>query len=104
MTAGPKLSRCKGADLAVRGTERSLSFGPFQLLPTRRPLFEGETPVRLGIRALDILIALTERPGEVVGKDELVARVWPNTFVEESSLKFQIGALRRTLVAYELSV
>jgi predicted ATPase/DNA-binding winged helix-turn-helix (wHTH) protein len=58
---------------------------------------EGDKPVRLGSRALDILIVLTERAGEVVGKDELVARVWPNTFVEESNLKFQVGALRRTL-------
>jgi DNA-binding winged helix-turn-helix (wHTH) protein len=85
------------ADLAVRGTERSLSFGPFRLLPTQRLLLEGEKPVRLGSRALDILIALTERASEVVGKDELMARVWPNTFVEEGNLKFQVGALRRTL-------
>jgi predicted ATPase/DNA-binding winged helix-turn-helix (wHTH) protein len=85
------------ADLAVSGSERAISFGPFRLLPNQRLLLEGEKPVRLGSRALDILIALTERAGEVVGKDEIVARVWPNTFVDESNLKFQVGALRRTL-------
>ena len=78
-------------------TERAISFGPYHLLPARRLLLEGDKAVRLGSRALDILIALVERAGELVGKDELMARVWPNTFVEEGNLKFQIGALRRTL-------
>ena len=43
----------------------------------------GEKPVRLGSRAFDILVALVERAGELVSKAELMARVWPNTFVEE---------------------
>jgi DNA-binding winged helix-turn-helix (wHTH) protein len=85
------------ADLAVGGSEPAVSFGPFRLLPKQRLLLEGEKPVRLGSRALDLLIVLTERAGKVVGKDELVARVWPNTFVDEGNLKFQVGALRRTL-------
>ena len=84
-------------DLAGAPLERTISFGPFRLLPDRRLLLEGDKAVRLGSRALDILIALVERAGELVGKDELMARVWPNTFVEEGNLKFQIGALRRTL-------
>jgi predicted ATPase/DNA-binding winged helix-turn-helix (wHTH) protein len=84
-------------DLAAAPGERAISFGPFRLLPAQRLLLEGDKPVRLGSRAFDILIALVERAGELVGKDELVARVWPNTFVEESNLKFQIGALRRAL-------
>jgi predicted ATPase/DNA-binding winged helix-turn-helix (wHTH) protein len=85
------------ADRAVSASEHAISFGPFRLIPKQRLLLEGDKQVRLGSRALDILIALLERPGEVVGKDELVARVWPNTTVEESNLKFQVGALRRTL-------
>ena len=44
-----------------------------------------------------MLIALVEHPGEVVSRDELMVRVWPNTHVDESNLKFQIGALRRTV-------
>jgi len=53
--------------------------------------------VRLGSRAFDILAALVERAGEVVGKEELRARAWPQTFVEDSNLKIQVGALRRAL-------
>jgi len=77
--------------------ERAVSFGPFNLFPAQRLLLEGGKAVRLGSRALDILIALVEHPGEVVGKDQLMARVWPNTFVDEGNLKFQVSALRRTL-------
>ena len=76
---------------------RARAFGPFRLLPTQRLLLEEGEPVRLGSRALDILIALTERRGELVGKAELLARVWPGRFVEEGNLKFHIGALRRIL-------
>src|SRR3954449_10633305 len=75
----------------------AISFGPFQLLPARRLLVEGDTPVRLGSRAFDILAALIEQAGEVVGKEELIARAWPQTFVEEANLKIQVSALRRAL-------
>ena len=85
------------ADFAISASQRAISFGPFRLFPTQRQLLKAGDPVRVGSRALDILTALVERPGEVIGKDELVARVWPNTFVEESNLKFQIGVLRRAL-------
>src|SRR5689334_24709878 len=60
----------------------AISFGPFRLLAEQRLLLEGDTPVRLGSRAFDILAALVERAGEVVGKEELIARTWPQTFVE----------------------
>ena len=73
------------------------TFGTFRLLPARQLLLEGEAPVRLGSRALEILSALVERPGELVSKDELTARVWPNAVVEESNLKVQVAALRRAL-------
>ena len=85
------------ADLAVSASEGAISFGPFSLLPAQRLLLEGDKPVRLGSRALDLLIALVERPGELVGKHELMASVWRGTFVEEGNLKFQVGALRRAL-------
>src|ERR1700676_3373993 len=75
----------------------AISFGPVQLLAAQRLLLEGDTPVRLGSRAFEILAALIERAGEVVGKEELIARVWPQTFVEESNLKIQVSALRRAL-------
>jgi DNA-binding winged helix-turn-helix (wHTH) protein len=74
-----------------------MSFGPFRLIPARRLLLEGQTPVRLGSRALEILIALVERPGALVWKDELLARAWPGMQVIEGNLKFQVGTLRRAL-------
>ena len=77
--------------------EHEISFGPYRLLAGRRLLIEGQKPVRLGSRAFDILAALVERGGEVVSKEELIARAWPQTFVEESNLKIQVSALRRAL-------
>lgn len=77
--------------------DRTISFGPFRLFPRQRLLLEAGTPVRLGSRALDLLIVLLERPGELFSKDELISRVWPGTHVVEGNLKFQIAALRRAL-------
>ena len=71
--------------LRPRGTV--FSFGPFQLFPSQRLLLTNDRKVQLGSRAFDILTVLVERAGEVVGKDELVARAWPNVFVEDSNLK-----------------
>src|SRR3954451_20623631 len=76
---------------------QAISFGPFRLFAEQRLLLEGDRPVRLGSRAFDILAALVERPGEVVGKEQLIARAWPQTFVEEANLKIQMSALRRAL-------
>jgi DNA-binding winged helix-turn-helix (wHTH) protein len=76
---------------------RAISFGPFRLFVEQRLLLEGDTPARLGNRAFDILTALVERAGEIVGKQELIARVWQKTFVEEANLKMQVSALRRAL-------
>ena len=53
---------------------RTISFGPFRLLAAQRLVLEGDKPVRLGSRAFDILAALVERAGEVVGKADLIAR------------------------------
>src|SRR5713101_8764973 len=72
-------------------------FGPFRLCATERILEKGGLPVRLGSRALDILITLVKRPTEVVSKKELIARVWPDLVVDEGSLRFHISALRKAL-------
>ena len=86
------------ADATERTSGReTFVFGSFRLISWRRVLLDGETPVRLGGRALDILVALVERAGEVVTNQELMARVWPDVFVEEANLKVHIGVLRRVL-------
>jgi DNA-binding winged helix-turn-helix (wHTH) protein len=74
-----------------------VSFGPFCLFPTQFLLREGDKPVPLGSRALEILIALLERHGELVSKQDLMARVWPNVFVEPANLTVHMSALRRAL-------
>jgi DNA-binding winged helix-turn-helix (wHTH) protein len=74
-----------------------VSFGPFRLLPSQFLLLEGDKPVSLGSRALEILIALLERPGKLITKQELMARVWPNIFVEPANLTVNMSALRRAL-------
>jgi predicted ATPase/DNA-binding winged helix-turn-helix (wHTH) protein len=75
----------------------TISFGPFHLIASERLLMRGGAPVKLGGRALDILIALVSRPNEVIEKRDLIAQVWPDVIVEEGSLRFHIAALRKTL-------
>jgi DNA-binding winged helix-turn-helix (wHTH) protein len=86
------------SDLHFAGNApRSFAFGPFVLRPEQQLLLKEDLPVRIGGRALDILTVLVERQGEVVDKDTLILRVWPNTYVEETNLKVNVAALRRSL-------
>ncbi|WP_211517458.1 winged helix-turn-helix domain-containing protein, partial [Pseudoduganella buxea] len=75
------------------------AFGDFHLVPHERALYRAGQPLRLAGRAFDVLLALVERAGTVVGKDELIARVWPHTVVEEGNLRVHVGALRKVLGA-----
>ena len=77
--------------------EQVITFGPFELHRSQRILRDTGHPVRLGSRAFEILVALLERPGQVVTKEELVARAWPGAFVESSNLRVHIAALRKAL-------
>ncbi|HEY4919912.1 MAG TPA: winged helix-turn-helix domain-containing protein [Xanthobacteraceae bacterium] len=72
-----------------------LEFGPFRLLAGRRELLAHGVPVALGQRAFDVLLALIERPGQLVTKDELMAQVWPGVVVEENNLQAQVSTLRK---------
>jgi DNA-binding winged helix-turn-helix (wHTH) protein len=53
--------------------------------------------LRLGSRSFDILVALIERAGETISKEELFARAWPDTFVEEAALRAHVAVLRKAL-------
>jgi DNA-binding winged helix-turn-helix (wHTH) protein len=82
----------------IRGASaQAIFFGRFCLLPAQQLLLHEDVPVPLGGRAMDILIALVERAGELVSKAELMARVWPNTFVAPANLTVQLCAVRRAL-------
>ncbi|MDB5607048.1 MAG: hypothetical protein JWP25_3948 [Bradyrhizobium sp.] len=74
-----------------------LRFGPFELDVAERSLKKANQVIPLGGRAYDILIALLENAGEVVGKAELIARAWPDVTVEEGSLRVHLSALRKAL-------
>lgn len=85
------------SDASPRPDEQVIAFGPFELHRSRRILRDTGNPVRLGSRAFEILVALVEQPGQVVTKEELVARAWPGMFVESSNLRVHIAALRKAL-------
>jgi len=74
-----------------------LEFGPFRLDAAKRVLWRGGRIVALPPKALDLLVALAEQRGDVVTKDELMKRVWPDTFVEEANLSVNVSSLRKAL-------
>lgn len=77
--------------------DHGFEFGPFRLLPRQRLLLEGEMPVRVGSRALEILIVLVANAGRQIGKAQLMASVWPHNIVEEAALRVHMAALRKAL-------
>jgi len=72
-------------------------FGPFQLNAAQCVLTRAGESISLTPKAMDILLVLVTRAGELVGKDELLAAVWPDSFVEEGNLSQEIFMLRRVL-------
>src|SRR6266478_1531345 len=74
-----------------------LKFGPFELSIGERSLRREGVWLRLGGRALDLLIYLAERPGEVIAKQELIDHVWSDVTVEEGSLRVHVAAIRKAL-------
>lgn len=66
-------------------------------MPKARTIERNGTPVNIGARALDILITLAERAGEVISKEDLMARAWGDVPADESALRVHISALRRLL-------
>ena len=72
-------------------------FGPFRLDADRRLLLREGEPVKLFPKEFETLLALVERSGEELNKDELMHRVWGDTVVEESNLAKNVSALRRIL-------
>ena len=72
-------------------------FGSFELQPDQRRLLVDGRAVALGPRAFDVLLALAERAGQLVTKNELLDLVWPGLVVEENNLQVQISTLRKLL-------
>lgn len=76
---------------------RLYEFGPFRLDPRLPLLLRDGEPVPLQPKALETLVALVERGGRVVGREELVAAVWPDAEVEENNLSVNVSLLRKAL-------
>lgn len=72
-------------------------FGRFRLDPTDKVLYRDDVPVALTPKAFDTLTVLVEAHPRLVGKDDLLARVWPGTFVEDNNLSQHVSLLRRAL-------
>jgi DNA-binding winged helix-turn-helix (wHTH) protein len=92
--------------LAISGKEPSTKprsatavflFRRFRVVPRSRQMLLDDQPIELGSRAFDLLIALIEASGVIVTKEEIMKYVWPLTFVDESSLRFQMSTLRKVL-------
>src|ERR1043166_2808945 len=77
--------------------QNKVRFGRFRLDLSQRQLARDGAPIPLGSRALDILCALAVAKGEVVSKDELMARVWPGLVVDENTIRVHVSALRKAL-------
>lgn len=89
-----------GNDGVVTGTEKlgeRMVFGPFCLSPGARLLTKRGEPVPIGGRSFDLLVALTEQPGQVLSKRDLLKRVWSDVVVEDGSLRFHMAGLRKLL-------
>src|SRR5580693_2567697 len=74
-------------------------FGPFQLDAERLLLLDGDAALPLGPQVVETLLALTEHPGEVIPKADLLGRIWPEGYVDEANLAQNVYVLRKTLRA-----
>ncbi|MDX6558692.1 MAG: hypothetical protein QOF72_1741, partial [Blastocatellia bacterium] len=80
-----------------RQAKHFYEFGSFRLDATQRLLLREGAVVPLTLKAFDLLLTLVESDGEVLTKDELMHRVWPDSFVEEANLSHHIHKLREAL-------
>jgi DNA-binding winged helix-turn-helix (wHTH) protein/tetratricopeptide (TPR) repeat protein len=81
----------------MSGERRLLEFGPFRLDLANRLLLRGAAPVALTPKTFDLLALLAGRAGELVTKDEILERIWPDAFIEEGNLTQTVYMLRRAL-------
>jgi TolB-like protein/Flp pilus assembly protein TadD len=76
-------------------------FGPYRVDPLARSLLRNCEVLAVPPKAVEVLVELIKRPGEVIGKKELIEAVWPETFVDEANLNQMIFLLRRALTTRE---
>jgi Tol biopolymer transport system component/DNA-binding winged helix-turn-helix (wHTH) protein len=81
----------------VKKNKRFYEFGEFRIDTVNRRLMRGEEPIALKSKAVETLLVLLEQKGDVVEKDDLMDRLWADSFVEESNLTQNIYSLRKAL-------
>jgi predicted ATPase/DNA-binding winged helix-turn-helix (wHTH) protein len=96
MTAEAK-SEQNMLNLTQSSGEPSFIFGPFEFNPTQRVLLRENKRLRIGSRAREVLLALLESAGTIVTKRSLIERVWPNSIVEDGTLRVHVAELRKLL-------
>jgi DNA-binding winged helix-turn-helix (wHTH) protein/TolB-like protein len=84
----------------INGDSQLREFGRFRLDAKKRVLWYDDKPVNLPLKDIELLCVLTEHSGQVITKDEILDRVWADSFVEESNLSRHIYLLRKTLKEY----
>src|SRR5215467_10077914 len=80
-----------------KNAERLYEFGPFRLDVSEHRLLHHQEIVPLGPKVFETLLVLIEHSGHVLQKNELMTTIWPDSFVEESSLTQNISLLRKAL-------
>lgn len=96
------LLRRQSLELTVRTTVTRDSqviyeFGPYRFDGAKRLLLRDGEVVPLTPKCFEILLVLLENSGQIVGKEDLMKRVWPDSFVEDGNLTFNISVLRKAL-------
>jgi len=76
---------------------QSYSFGPFRLIPAERILRRGDQVLALPPKAFETLLLLVRNSGHLMRKEDLMAAIWPDSFVEEVSLASKVSLLRKVL-------
>src|SRR5688572_11409122 len=87
----------RAESLPAPSERRLYQFGDFRVDPVRRLLLRDGEPVAVTSKAFSLLVVLIERRGELLEKDELLRRVWPDTYVTEANLTQNISSLRKAL-------
>jgi predicted ATPase/DNA-binding winged helix-turn-helix (wHTH) protein len=92
-----KRTKSRARAMVDDDVQGNLQFGPFELSSRERVLRRDGVVLPLGSRALDLLIYLAGRPGEVIAKQELIDHVWSDVTVEEGSIRVHVAAIRKAL-------
>jgi sigma-B regulation protein RsbU (phosphoserine phosphatase) len=91
------ISRVKQLQGLLRKDTNIYEFGPFRLDAGERQLLQGSEPISLTKKVFDLLLLLVQNNGHLIGKEEIMRELWPDSIVEDNNLTVSISTLRRAL-------